>query len=255
MKLIKIFEPKTNRLIKLTKLYPNRIKELEDIFAVSTNIYIDYANVIHWAKKLKWHVDLKRLKQFLDSFNTIKAARFYNGTLVGDQKSEEFNKEAGKLGYDIKTKPVKIMRLSIDVTSIPTNSPFILKNFIKRPLLQKLNIETIEYLNNKLKELNDQGVKYIEVRKCNFDVEIGRDMLLDYEKNQIKNYVLWSGDSDFADPVNQLLKDGKRVVIFATARRISAELGETASLKFDIQKIRNFICFANELPQDVKNKL
>jgi len=250
-----IFIPKTDRLTKLAKLYPERIKELENIFVVTTNIYIDYANVIHWARKLKWHVNLKRLKQLLNSFSSIKSVRFYNGTLIGDQKSEEFNKEAGKLGYDVKTKPVKIMKLSIDVSSIPANSPFILKNFIKRPLLQKLNIETIEYLNGKLKELNDQGVKYIEVRKCNFDVEIGRDMLLDYEKNDIDNYVLWSGDSDFADPVNQLLKDGKKVVIFATARRISVELGETKSLKFDIQKIRNFICSANELPQDVKSKL
>ena len=110
-------------------------------------------------------------------------------------------------------------------------------------------------MNGKLKELNDRGIKFIEVRKCNFDVEIGRDMLPDYENNNIENFILWSGDSDFADPVNQLLKDGKKVVIFATARRISFELGETASLKFDIQKIRDFICRASELPQEVKSKL
>ena len=104
-------------------------------------------------------------------------------------------------------------------------------------------------------KLNDQGKKYIEVRKCNFDVEIGRDMLLDYERNKIDNYVLWSGDSDFADPVNQLVKDGKKVVIFATSRRISLELAQTQSLKYDIQKIRNFICFPSELPQDIKSML
>ena len=249
------FEPKTERIKKLAEIYPERVEELKQIFDKTTNIYIDYANVIHWANKLKWHVEIKRLYQLLSSFNTIGAIRFYNGTLIGNFQSEKFNKDAEKQGYDVKTKPVKIMKISIDVSSIPTNSPAILKNFIKRPLLKKLTLETIEYLNGKLKELNDQGAKHIEIRKCNFDVEIGRDMLLDYEKNNIDNYILWSGDSDFADPVNQLLKDGKRVVIFATARRISAELGETASLKFDIQKIRNFICFANELPQDVKNKL
>lgn len=251
----KIFEPKTDRLVKLAKMYPNRIKELEGIFDKTTNIYIDYANVLHWSRKLNWHLDLKRLMQFLSSFSTIKVTRFYTGTLVGDEKSEDFNKEAARLGYDLRTKPVKIMRLSIDVSSIPTDSTDVLKSFIKRPLLNKLNIETIEYLNSKLKELNDQGTKYIEVRKCNFDVEMGRDMLLDYEKNDINNYILWSGDSDFADPVNQLLKDGKKVVIFATSRRISLELAQTHSLKYDIQKIRNFICFPNELPQDVKSKL
>lgn len=38
-------------------------------------------------------------------------------------------------------------------------------------------IENIEYLNNIFRELNSAGVYYIEDRKCNFDVEIGRDML------------------------------------------------------------------------------
>jgi len=250
-----IFNPSTDRIKKLAELFPDRIKELEEIFAHSTNIYIDYANVLHWSRKLNWHLDLKRLKQFLNSFLTIKTIRFYTGTLVGDEKSEDFNKEASRLGYDLKTKPVKIMKLSIDVSSIPADSTDVLKNFIKRPLLNNLKVETIEYLNAKLKELNDQGKKYIEVRKCNFDVEIGRDMLLDYERNKINNYILWSGDSDFADPVNQLLKDGKKVVIFATSRRISLELAQTQSLKYDIQKIRNFICFPSELPQEVKSKL
>lgn len=251
----KIFEPKTDRIKNLAELFPERIEELNEIFSLSTNIYVDYANVLHWSRKLNWHLDLKRLKQFLGSFTTIKAIRFYTGTLVGDKKSEDFNKEVIKLGYDLRTKPVKIMRIFIDVSSIPTDSTDVLKSFIKKPLLNNLKVETIEYLNSKLKELNDQGKKYIEVRKCNFDVEIGRDMLLDYERNKIDNYVLWSGDSDFADPVNQLVKDGKKVVIFATSRRISLELAQTQSLKYDIQKIRNFICFPSELPQDIKSML
>ncbi|PIZ77002.1 MAG: hypothetical protein COY04_00770 [Parcubacteria group bacterium CG_4_10_14_0_2_um_filter_7_35_8] len=32
------------------------------------NTYIDYANVRPWADKLGWHVDTKRLMQFLKSF-------------------------------------------------------------------------------------------------------------------------------------------------------------------------------------------
>lgn len=226
-----------------------------NIFSKTTNIYIDYANVLHWAKKLGWHLDLRRLKQLLSSFSTVKNIRLYTGTLVGDKKSESYNQEIAKIGYDLKTKPVKIMKLTIDVSSIPSDSTVVLKNFIKKPFLNKLNIETISYLNEKIKELNNQGIKFIEVRKCNFDVEIGRDMLLDYEKHKIDNYVLWSGDSDFADPVNQLRKDGKKVVIFATSRRISVELADTHSQMFDIQKIRDFICFPNELPPNLKNKL
>ena len=75
-------------------------------------------------------------------------------------------------------------------------------------------------------------------------------MLIDYGKNGIENFILWSGDSDFADPVRQLLSDGKKVVLFATARRISSELHELQEdglLIFDIQKIRNFICWKKEI--------
>lgn len=70
-------------------------------------------------------------------------------------------------------------------------------------------------------------------------------MLIDY-RNDIETFVLWSGDSDFADPVNQLLKDKKNVVIFATARRVSTELAETRARIFDIKKIKEFICWSKE---------
>jgi len=249
MKNKKIFTPKTERIGKMAEVFPKRIKELSEIFNAKTNVYIDYANVFFWAKKLNWHVDLRRLKQLFDSFKTIDKVRFYNGTLTGDKKSERLIKEVTKLHYDVHTKPVKIMHLPIDVSSIPLNSPAILERFIKRPLLKYLSIETIEYLNERIGELNKRGIKFIEHRKCNFDVEMGRDMLIDYERNSIKNFVLWTGDSDFADPINQLLKDGKRVVIFATVRRIAVELAKTKAQIFDIQKIRNFICWPRELNQ------
>lgn len=245
-----MFNPKTQRLKELSLKYSDRIKEIESIFDGKTNVYIDYANVKPWATKLGWHIEPKRLKQFLDSFDAINTIKFYNGTLSGDPESEQFMQDVKKIGFDVHTKPVKIMRLSIDVSSIPSNSPDILKDFIRKPLLQKLKIEAVEFLNNQLKQLNEQGIFFIEDLKCNFDVEIGRDMLIDYDKNGIDNFVLWSGDSDFADPVRQLLSDGKKVSLFATARRVSTELGGLVNnglFIFDIQKIRNFICWKKEI--------
>ncbi len=245
-----MFKAKTDRIQKLAEKYPNRIKELEGIFDRRTNVYIDFANVKPWATKLGWHVDAKRLKQFLDSFDAINSIKFYQGTLEGDSESEEFVRDLKSFGYDLKTKPVKIMRLSIDVSSITPNSPDILKNFIRAPLLKTLKLEAIEYLNNEVRKLNKQGKYYLEDRKCNFDVEIGRDMLIDYAENAIENFVLWSGDSDFADPLNQLLEDGKKVCVFATARRVASEYGEPVKkglFIYDIQKIRNFICSKREI--------
>jgi len=245
-----MFEAKTDRIRKLAEKYPERIKELERIFDKKTNIYIDFANVIRWQDKIGWHIDLKRLKQFLDSFKNVEKIKFYNGKLERDEKSLRILEEADSCDYDVKTKPVKIMKLSIDVSSIPQNSPEILKNFIRAPLLKKLKVEAIEFLNNQLKELNQQGILFVQDLKCNFDVEIGRDMLIDYEKNKIENFILWSGDSDFADPINQLLEDKKKVVLFATARRVASELNdlqEKGLFIFEIQKIRNFICWKREI--------
>ena len=127
-----MFKPKTERIQRLTEKYPQRIQELEAIFDRQTNVYIDFANVRPWSTKLGWHVDPRRLKQFLDSFDTINAIKFYHGTLAGDAESEQFAKDIQGFGYDLKTKPVKIMRLSIDVSSIASNSPDILKNSFER---------------------------------------------------------------------------------------------------------------------------
>lgn len=250
-----MFQAKTKRLTQLAQQYPTRIAELERIFDVRTAMYIDYANVRPWATKLGWHVDLRRLKQLLDSFNTMYATKFYHGTLLGDPESEHRIHEARALHYDVRTKPVKIMRLSVDVSSIRSDSTDILKDFVRAPLLQQLRIETVEYLNRQLAQLNAQGIRWLEDRKCNFDVEIGRDMLLDDQQNSIEHFVLWSGDSDFADPIRQLLRSGKRVTLFATARRVSTELsmlGQDGLAIFDIQKIRGFICWKREIERTPK---
>jgi uncharacterized LabA/DUF88 family protein len=253
-----MFKARTERIQRLTEKFPQRIQELERVLDRRTNVYIDFANVKPWATKLGWHVDVKRLKQFLDSFDNINSIKLYQGTLAGDAESEQFVKEVKSYGYDLTTKPVKIMKLSIDVSSIPANSPDILKNFIRAPLLRTLRLEAIEYLNNQLRELNRRGWRYLEDRKCNFDLEIGRDMLVDYAAHGIENFVLWSGDSDFVDPLRQLIDDGMKVSVFATARRVAAEFGELVKrglFIYDIQKIRNFICWKREIEPGAEGRL
>ncbi|MDD5606866.1 MAG: hypothetical protein PHN37_03345, partial [Candidatus Pacebacteria bacterium] len=78
-----MFKAKTNRIKILAEKYPERIKELEKVFNNKTNVYIDFANVIRWQDRLRWHIDLTRLKQFLDSFENIEKIKFYNGKLAG----------------------------------------------------------------------------------------------------------------------------------------------------------------------------
>ncbi len=250
-----MFTAKTERIKKLALLFPKVVSELEAIFGKSANIYIDWQNVIHWQDKLGWHLHLKRIKQFLDSFDAVKSVKIYTGTLDGNQQAEEQISELKAAGYSITTKLVKLMKMSIDVSSISKDSPAILKSFIKKSLLSKLDIDTVEYLNNKLAAFNKQGILFIEEPKCNFDVEIGRDMQKDFEADGVQNYILWSTDSDFADPITQIRNDGRNAVVFAVSGKVALELDATGAFVFDIRKIREFICWPREMPEDIKKKL
>ncbi len=117
-----MFNPKTERIKKIAEDSQTVIEQLENILGTSTRIYIDYANVRPWSNKLGWHIDLKRLKQFLDSFNVIGTVNFYNGYLEGNKQSEKEIKEVENQKYVVRTKPVKILRFTIDVSSIPLDS-------------------------------------------------------------------------------------------------------------------------------------
>ena len=254
-----MFKPKTTKIEKIFEFNKKHVSQLEGLLSGDVCMYIDHANVRPWADKLGWNIDLKRLKQFIYSFDNISSVKIYSGTLEGEEKSEKESKELRKLfGKDFKTKPVKIMRHSIDYTSIRPSSTDLLDQFIRRCLLRKYDIETIEYLNRKFYEMNQRGEYYIEDRKCNFDVEISRDMILDFERNNIDTFVLWSGDSDFFDPIKQLLNENKRIVLFATARRVARELNGLKNdglIIYDIKKIRNFICWNKQIQEEVKNHI
>ena len=244
-----MFTPKTEKIENIAKNKQEVVERLDSIFSAKTRVYIDYANVRPWSEKLKWHIDLKRLKQFLNSFDTVEAVNFYNGHLEGNKRSEKEKKEAENCKYILRTKPVKIMKFSIDASSVPKDSTALVKQFIRRALLRKYEVGTIEYLNQRFADMNKKGEYFIEDRKCNFDVEIGIDMLLDCERNSAETFILWSGDSDFADSVEKLISAGKKVILFATAGRIARELNElkTNGLEiFDIFDIRDFICWSKE---------
>lgn len=253
-----MFKPKTERIEQIYNNDVNKkaIKKVESLFCSKTNVYIDFANVRPWSDKLKWHISPQRLKQFLDSFDNINSVKFYQGELIGNDFSENEIKELREYKYDVRTKPVKIMKLSINASSISPQSPDLLSKFIRKSLLRKYDIETVEYLNAKFAILNQGGVFEIEDRKCNFDVEIATDMRVDHIKNDIDTFVLWSGDSDFSDTIKTLLNDKKNVLLFATAGRIASELSELVSrglFIFDIRDLKDFICWKKELKLPLKS--
>ncbi len=246
-----MFKAKTAKIEALAAKSPHRITELESLLTDRVNMYIDYANVRPWSEKLGWNIDIKRLKQFLNSFDNVFDINYYNGTHAGNQDSEEAIKRAIELKYKVHTKPVKIMEFSVDVRGIASKDDrSLVKQFIRKSLLRKYDAITIEYLNQKFIDMNTLGEFSIKDMKCNFDVEIGVDILLDAERKAADTFVLWSGDSDFHDALSRLLKLGKKAIVFGTAGRISRELNGLTSdglIIFDIQKIREFICWNKEM--------
>ena len=238
-----MFTPKTRDIRLAAEKSPDKIKRLESLLSEQTVVYVDFGNVSGWSKRLGWQIDLRRLKDFLDSFSIIEV-RFYFGTTPDHDGSARFMTFVHKTGYKVRTKPVKTIQVSIDVSSISEKSPDILNNFIKDQLLEQLKLETIEYLNAELRLLNKAGMFHIEIRKCNFDVEIATDMRVDCITGKAQAFCLWSGDSDFADTLKTLLAEKKKVGVFGTARVIASELNELRSNGlqiFDVRKLREFL--------------
>jgi len=244
------FRPKTDRIAELARDFPYVVSDFEAILNCKTHVYVDYGNVRPWSEKLGWHVDPRRLFQLFDSFTCPKKLSFYYGTLEGDGESESFIKKMKECGYSVITKPVKKIRISIDASSVSSGSPDILRSFIARPLLESLSVKQIEELNAHLKTLNNQGTMFFEDSKCNFDVEIGTDMLGDM-RNGVEGFILWSCDCDFADTILNLLEAGKKVAAFGIAGRFAKELNrlQPAGLRFyEVKRLKEFLCWPRELP-------
>ena len=248
-----LFKPKTE---KIRNLYSQNTKKVEDLLKLlegRTVVYIDYANIKSWCTRLEWNIDLKRTKQFFDSFLGIQEVRIYYGILKSNSASREMIKKIQKFGYFLVTKPVKRMKHSIDVTGLNSESDTaLLRRFIKRSLLDLCSEKQVKYFNNILSNLNKSGKLYIEDLKCNFDVEMGSDIVVALESDSFDTAIIWTGDSDFENPIKKILKHRKNAILFGAPYLVAKELGDLrcAGLQiFDIKKIKDFISY----PRDIKS--
>jgi uncharacterized LabA/DUF88 family protein len=232
-----MFNPKTFALEFAAKNHAARVSSLEGLLTDKTIVYIDFGNVREWRHRLGWEIDLRKLKDFLDSFG-VQEVKFYFGTLKNDAGANKFMTFVHKCGYTIRTKTVKVMRLSIDLSNAPyPQSKAVLSNFIDTTLLRKLKDETIKCLDKDLRGMNEGGEFHLECWKCNFDVEIGTDMRIALQLNEANSFCLFSGDSDFADPISVILKAKRKVSVFGTARHIASELNALKQKGLEIEDV------------------
>jgi len=83
-------------------------------------------------------------------------------------------------------------------------------------------------------EIERSGV-VIEEPKCNFDVEIAMDIMDDLEK--VSAIMLFSGDSDFASPLERVKLRGKHVYVVGVRGMVAAELHKVKDEYFDFGKL------------------
>ena len=78
-------------------------------------------------------------------------------------------------------------------------------------------------------------------RKCDFDVEITRDVLLNL--NKIDGIILFSGDGDYAPLAEEVIKAGKQMIlVFAQGcRGKEYENFDKGLYQCSVKKLRKFI--------------
>lgn len=188
------------------------MKEEEKILKLNgkTLAVIDWANVYGWTKKLKWQVDPQRLFDFLKSYPDIFDIRFYFGVEKGNEKSEKFQEEVVNIGYNSVSKEVKWV-------------PVILEQSHFKDILKELKeafqnwqephsasgASSITLLH--IQELNKILNQPLRRRKCDFDVEITKDILTNVDN--FDTLILFSGDGDYKAIVEYLLDNRKKAIV------------------------------------------
>lgn len=195
--------------------------------------FVDFGNVNYWYEKdrkdfenkllpknQKLIVGIEKLSSFINLFSEDK--RFYYGLDMRDRATWHITKLAERYNFKVNKKPIQWIKHYLEVED-------------------EKNIK----LNHKIKR--DSSGIFIEIPKCNFDVEITIDAnrLIDYYDTS----ALFSGDSDFSMLLRFLRGKKKKIILFY-AGRISHSIKDYADLLINAQKIKNSICILKEIKKN-----
>lgn len=168
-------------------------------------VFIDWANVHGWKKKLGWGVNAYKLIAYFKTYIEISKINFYFGTDV-TQESKNFINSIQQLEDDVFKVITKQVKYISDIF-IPYDENYYTKGR----------------------------------RKCDFDVEITRDAL--NNANSFETFVLVSGDGDYAPLIDDMISKGKKtILIFAPGCR-GKEYGDLKRGFFlcSVNKIREYV--------------
>ena len=75
-------------------------------------VFVDAANILYSQQTLRWRVDYKKLKEYFDKECDLRAIYFYTGRVGANNKQNLFLKKLEQLGYIVKAKEVKRIKIS-----------------------------------------------------------------------------------------------------------------------------------------------
>ena len=240
---------------------------------------IDWANVFNSQQKNGWRVDTGKLHKFLAKHALIKDVVFFHGEDV-HPLSKEFLEEQRAIGYRVISKPVKTIPVRIDESVFRSKigqlekdlSLLRGKNSAISSLLYSLDERLRLYMKNQQAMLTDDfysvfdSIESIDQeisnadtalqflwnnirgtivrRKCDFDVEISREILLNLDK--YRSFILFSGDGDYAAIFDVIRERGKQAILVFPHGRRGKEYEEVPERKraiflCSLELIRRFV--------------
>lgn len=75
-------------------------------------VFIDAANILYSQQTLGWRVDYKKLKEYFEKECDLHAIYFYTGRVGENNKQNAFLKKLEHMGYIVKAKEVKRIKVS-----------------------------------------------------------------------------------------------------------------------------------------------
>jgi uncharacterized LabA/DUF88 family protein len=245
-----------------------------------TLVIIDWANVYGWFETLKWEIDPKKLFDHLSTYPEIYDKRLYHGVEVGNFRSEKFKQDVETIGFTHNSKEVKWVPVSLNRSHFKkiikelfdvldgikkTNSEIATKLYeLKDKIEKQLSVSSepdsvyslIEELDSELKKLNlniDDLQKHLSEpvmrRKCDFDVEIARDVF--NTSSVFDQLILFSGDGDYSALVDDLISKGKKVIlVFAPEHKGREYIPKKGLFMCTINNLKPYIFSETNIPTD-----
>ena len=167
-------------------------------------------------------------KNVLEELNKIKEGLENIERFIDDLHGQLENLERPQVGADLIEG--RFTYVSIDFT--PIEDALKVLDFIK---------EDFESLQNTFSKLNEIITKGIKRRKCDFDVEITRDIYTNF--NEIDTLILFSGDGDFKVIIEDFIESRKKVIVVFGRGHLGKEIQNLNNgvFKCDVNLLKDFI--------------